>query len=253
MAVTETIQELLQGIDDAQYGRDMRQYIHKGIQKCYEEGSAGETDLQARTDIEKLANNFGSVESTSTASKAYAQGDTLIYDNVLYKVTTAIAQGDTLVEGTNIEQTNVAGNGVVGDLYEIPFNQLPSWDSISNSKLFIIPSIKLMLFYLNISLTGGASYSTYEANRLPIPRAASNFFYYMADATAYVQDTTTNALTLTSMHLQSSKTDSQADDNCTLTVPIPSLANDSKLYGSLIVPYARLNTYYPMSSATLVS
>jgi hypothetical protein len=48
MAVTETIQELLQGIDDAQYGRDMRQYIHKGIQKCYEEGRAGETDLDAR-------------------------------------------------------------------------------------------------------------------------------------------------------------------------------------------------------------
>lgn len=51
MAVTETIQELLQGIDDAQYGRDMRQYIHKGIQKCYEEGSAGETDLVAREAI----------------------------------------------------------------------------------------------------------------------------------------------------------------------------------------------------------
>ena len=54
MAVTETIQELLQGIDDAQYGRDMRQYIHKGIQKCYEEGSAGETDLVARQEIENI-------------------------------------------------------------------------------------------------------------------------------------------------------------------------------------------------------
>lgn len=54
MAVTETIQELLQGIDDAQYGRDMRQYIHKGIQKCYEEGSAGETDLTARERLDVI-------------------------------------------------------------------------------------------------------------------------------------------------------------------------------------------------------
>lgn len=54
MAVTETIQELLQGIDEAQYGRDMRQFIHKGIQKCYEEGSAGETDLEARDRLDEV-------------------------------------------------------------------------------------------------------------------------------------------------------------------------------------------------------
>lgn len=58
MAVTETIQELLQGIDDAQYGRDMRQYIHKGIQKCYEEGSAGETDLVARERLDTLESDL---------------------------------------------------------------------------------------------------------------------------------------------------------------------------------------------------
>lgn len=58
MAVTETIEELLQGIDDAQYGREMRQYIHKGIQKCYEEGSAGETDLVARGMIQDLEDSI---------------------------------------------------------------------------------------------------------------------------------------------------------------------------------------------------
>lgn len=58
MAVTETIQELLEGIDSAQYGRDMRQYIHKGIQKCYEEGSAGETDLEARLRLDNLEDNI---------------------------------------------------------------------------------------------------------------------------------------------------------------------------------------------------
>ena len=58
MAVTETIQELLQGIDDAQYGRDMRQFIHDAIQKCYEDGRAGATDLEARNDIADILDNF---------------------------------------------------------------------------------------------------------------------------------------------------------------------------------------------------
>ena len=54
MAITATIQELLQGILDSQYGRDMRQFIHDAIQKCYEEGSAGETDLVARQAIKNI-------------------------------------------------------------------------------------------------------------------------------------------------------------------------------------------------------
>lgn len=54
MAVTETIQQILQGIDSAQYGRDMREFIHKGIEKCYEEGSAGETDLVAREALDNI-------------------------------------------------------------------------------------------------------------------------------------------------------------------------------------------------------
>ena len=108
MAVTETIQELLHGIDDAQYGRDMRQYIHKGIQKCYEEGSAGETDLTARQAIENLLGNFATVEASSTASRAYAVGENLVYDSVMYKVTTAIAAGGTITPGTNVQSTTVA-------------------------------------------------------------------------------------------------------------------------------------------------
>lgn len=59
MAVTETIQELLQGILDSQYGRDMRQFIHDAIKKCYEEGSAGETDLEARERLDAIEEQIG--------------------------------------------------------------------------------------------------------------------------------------------------------------------------------------------------
>ena len=62
MSVTATIQELLQGIMDSQYGRDMRQFIHDAIQKCYEEGSAGETDIVARDEIDEIRNDMVSSE-----------------------------------------------------------------------------------------------------------------------------------------------------------------------------------------------
>lgn len=61
MAVTETIQELLELISESQYGRDMRDAIRKGIQKCYEEGSAGETDLVARQAIEEIESDMGAL------------------------------------------------------------------------------------------------------------------------------------------------------------------------------------------------
>lgn len=108
MAVSETIQEILQGIDEAQYGRDMRQYIHKGIQKCYEEGSAGETDLTARNAIDNMGNSIAPVETTSSASKAYAVGDYLMYNGQLYKVKQAIAKNATLNIGTNIDDITLA-------------------------------------------------------------------------------------------------------------------------------------------------
>lgn len=50
---------------------------------------------------------FATIESSSTASKAYSVGDYLVYDGDLYKVTTAIASGGTITPNTNVEQTTV--------------------------------------------------------------------------------------------------------------------------------------------------
>ena len=48
-----------------------------------------------------------SIESGETASKAYNVGDFLVKDGILYKVTKAIAEGDVLTVGTNIDMTTV--------------------------------------------------------------------------------------------------------------------------------------------------
>lgn len=40
--------------------------------------------------------------NASSASKAYAAGDQLVFNDILYKVTAPISQGGTLTVGTNI-------------------------------------------------------------------------------------------------------------------------------------------------------
>lgn len=51
--------------------------------------------------------DFATVEYTDTASKAYAVGDYLVYDNKFYLVSDNIAQDDTITPGVNVEQTTV--------------------------------------------------------------------------------------------------------------------------------------------------
>lgn len=59
-------------------------------------------ELANPEDITDTQEMIAPIEAGPTASKAYAKGKQLIYNGLLYKVTTAIAQGDTLTVGTNI-------------------------------------------------------------------------------------------------------------------------------------------------------
>ena len=64
-----------------------------------------------RAKIEGLPTDFStliaSTEKTTTASKNYAVGSYLIYDNILYKVTSAIASGGAITVGTNVTATTI--------------------------------------------------------------------------------------------------------------------------------------------------
>ena len=58
--------------------------------------------------LNKLSTNqVATVESSTTASKAYAIGDLLIYNETLYKVTSSISSGGTITIGTNVSATTV--------------------------------------------------------------------------------------------------------------------------------------------------
>ena len=67
--------------------------------------------------LDEVFGDFATVEYTDTASKAYAVGDYLVYDSKFYKVTTAIAQGDTIVPDTNVVKTTVGDE--VNELYKV--------------------------------------------------------------------------------------------------------------------------------------
>lgn len=75
------------------------------------------------SDIQQLQSNMATIETTSTASKAYAVGEYLVYGGQLYIVTAAITLGDTLTVGTNIATTtigsckvNTTGDTMTGDI-----------------------------------------------------------------------------------------------------------------------------------------
>ena len=82
-------------------------------------GAAYANDLESRinTETNLLETNFGHVETTTTASKPYSVGDTLVLNGQMYKVTAAIAQGAKLTVGTNIAVHSVSAiNSNLGTL-----------------------------------------------------------------------------------------------------------------------------------------
>lgn len=57
------IQDYLNQIKNAIYGKDVRQAIHDGIQQCYYDGKAGSTDLEARHNLDSVKARVMSAES----------------------------------------------------------------------------------------------------------------------------------------------------------------------------------------------
>lgn len=77
----------------------------------------GFNDDKTKFDLNTILENFGTVETGSTASQAYAAGDLLVYGSQLCKVSSSIAQGDALAVGTNIEEITIAALSVMPPNY----------------------------------------------------------------------------------------------------------------------------------------
>lgn len=64
--------------------------------------------------VETMMGTYATVEESSTASRPYKVGEHLILNNVLYRVTVAIAQDGTITPNTNCKQTTV-GDEIAND------------------------------------------------------------------------------------------------------------------------------------------
>lgn len=62
----------------------------------------------SETAISQTRSMIAGVESSSTASRAYAVGEYFIFSNVLYRATSAIASGGTITPGTNCTAVDLA-------------------------------------------------------------------------------------------------------------------------------------------------
>ena len=80
-------------------------------------------DVIARTaaSTAATASSIANVENSTTATRNYAIGEYLIYNKVVYRVTSAITAGDTIVIGTNVVATTITA--------EIVRDSVPTQDS----------------------------------------------------------------------------------------------------------------------------
>lgn len=76
------IEEYLDKIEHAVYGRDVRQAIHDGIQQCYYDGKAGAIDLEARQEIAELVAPSGEAPSAAEVTNARIGADGVTYTSL---------------------------------------------------------------------------------------------------------------------------------------------------------------------------
>ena len=87
---------------------DRVSFWHAGEDIELSNGTNLETDLANKNaKLNSICTNFAPIE-TSPATSQHARGEMLIYNNSLYRVKAAIATGDTLTVGENIEARTVS-------------------------------------------------------------------------------------------------------------------------------------------------
>ena len=98
--------DYLLGIDAAEGYQMLISDLAKKIIEQYAGSTLAGTAQPIKDALDTVAENtygnIATIESGTTASKAYAVGDRMVLDGLLYKVTSAITQGGTITIGSNV-------------------------------------------------------------------------------------------------------------------------------------------------------
>lgn len=121
--------------------------------------AGSENEVDVASEISDMHQQFGgmiaSVETGDTASKDYAVGDLLVLGGTLYKVTTAINLGGTIIQDGNVEQTTV-GQQLTAPAELVGSLTLTGDDVPSRSFTLSIPLSKPCR-HLTVEITNGGS------------------------------------------------------------------------------------------------
>lgn len=92
------IQSLLDQLLQAVYGKDVRQAIHDSIERCYEDGKAGATDLIVREKVDQLQADIQEIQETgATAEVIQTKVQTVINGLIADGTMAALSIGDGTV------------------------------------------------------------------------------------------------------------------------------------------------------------
>ena len=141
--------------------------------------------------------NLAPIETTSTASRAYAVGELFVYDGVLRRAIAAIASGATITPDTNCVTTNV--DGIVQGLMPVHFSV--AYGGVSKSVTF-----NNSLNHYRVLVTGNPTHT--DENGL--------YLIVGTDAIATIIDATSLVVTLSGATITVKYNANAGTVNCTL-------------------------------------
>jgi hypothetical protein len=151
--------------------------VPNGTTYTIKDSTARSDASAAKTLATSAMNNIATIESSSTASKTYAEGDYLVYNKILYKVISGINSGETLTPSTNIEATTTGAELTA-------LNKWKEAGTVTGKTALTLPS-EFNELQVNITLT-----SNYQVSQ-HFTKAELNGGWYLWGAPYY----TSNGLT----------------------------------------------------------
>lgn len=222
----------------------------------------GFNDDKSKFDLNMILGDFATVESGSTASRAYDPGDYLVYNNVLHMAIASIAQGTAFVVNTNI----VARVGIIDEMqkwYQLPCTNNHATGHTTWYGLAFNPVLKLMsLSFGTTEITGTVTYAKVLTD-LPVIKTLANPTEHDYTSPLHFRKIALFGISENGESMQASAeirnvnaagddVSPDAWDHSVITV-IPRLAANIQYSGSLIVPYQKLSTAHPFSEAQLLT